>query len=599
MLSGAVQATGGIRISTSQDDGGVGLFTSSQSVLRTDATGGGALPATGAPSYLEIHTANGVEIDGLVEAADEGTVVNISAGGLLVLDGVVKADGAVNLTGGSNASGVGIVLTQLVVQTDAYGNPLNEEGQPIDRDGFLIGLIDGEWVWVDETGSPLPAGGAPVYGGEPVRLSGGTLITGADGIIGLSAEQDILLLGMVGQVYKLNDLPAVDVAVVNVVSTSGDVLVYELINSRDAINIEARNIEILGDALVKTRHQGSAVYFRAQEEIFVEQSPWSTDRARVQAAELVHFYAGSIQVDGSLFAQDTGARVILNAVDDLTIYGEVVSLGDIELNAGVAAGLQRSESEGGGFGLSDLDAGSIYLGGEALLDALGGIVLRAADDLKLVAAAQVGGQTSQAEPHIVQHAQTVQVVTGTRQVEDGYITVPETHWITTTVTEQVGGELIVTGTRYYTMDVMLLQIGYWNPNASYSAPPRVLRGGRRLSERRHRLERSGHSPVGRDLRAAQRRPAVAGPEPLGIQASLRFHLEERLGARLHRWHLAVGCSLGQQPAEGRFARSGRLGRQVHPHPRWRGGVPGKRHPAHGPRRRERVGNNRGPMARYR
>ena len=115
-----------------------------------------------------------------------------------------------------------------------------------DRDGFLIGEVGGEWVWVDENGDPISESGNPIYGGESVRVSGGTLVTGEGGEINLSAEQDILLLGMVGQVYELDSAPAVDVDVVNINSFSGDVVVFELINSRNAINISGRNIDVVG-----------------------------------------------------------------------------------------------------------------------------------------------------------------------------------------------------------------------------------------------------------------------------------------------------------------------------------------------------------------
>ncbi|MHC4089841.1 MAG: beta strand repeat-containing protein, partial [Planctomycetota bacterium] len=284
-------------------------------------------------------------------------------------------------------------------------------------------------------------------------------------MINLGAEGDVLILGMVGKVQEVNDQPTVEVAEVNIVSTSGTVFVQELVNSRDVITISGNESQVLDDALVKTRFADSEIYFQADGIIFVERSLTTLDRAKVDAASLVHFYGGEIRIDGIVVTQDVDSRIVLNAVDDITIVGQVTSGGDIEINAGVASNLTESESEVGGFALSDLSTGNLLLTGEAVLDAVGEVIIRAADDVELLAFAEIGDPRALPNPNIVQNASTVQVVTGSRQVEDGIITVPEVNWVTTTVTEQVGTEEVVVGSLYHTMDVVLAQDGYYNSNA--------------------------------------------------------------------------------------------------------------------------------------
>ncbi|MGD8418835.1 MAG: hypothetical protein PVJ78_00250, partial [Gammaproteobacteria bacterium] len=477
-MGGAVEASGEIRINitgTQPDD--TDFTLSAESFLRTDSIAGGAF-AGAAASHIDIDTSGGINLYGLIEALDPVSTLDINADGLLTLDGIVRAEQEVNLFGGDDPDDPadpvdphgGLVVTPLIVETDSLGNPLTlidingtDVKRPIDANGFLIDGNTGDFV--DLNGDPIGQGDPPVFGGDPIRISGGIIETGVDGRINLGAEGDVFLLGVVGKVEEVNGLPTVEVSEIDISSNTGTVFVEELVNSRDLITISGNEIQVLDQALVKTRFAGSEIYLEAEDAIFVERSQTTLDRARVDSASLVHFYGGEIRIDGVVVTQEFDSRIVLNAVDDVTIAGQVTSGGDIEINAGVDPALTQAESEAAGFALADLISGNLLITGEAVLDATGEVVTRAADDVQLVAYADLGDPRSVANPTIVTNANTVQVVTGSRQVEDGITSVSETNWVPTTVTEQVGTEEVVVGSVYHTMDVVLAQDGYYNPDA--------------------------------------------------------------------------------------------------------------------------------------
>ena len=59
----------------------------------------------------------------------------------------------------------------------------------------------------------------------------------------------------------------------------------------------------------------------------------------------------------------------------------------------------------------------------------------------------------------------VQVVTGYRRVEDGFVLRPVVHWVPTITTEPTDFDLVKVGSEFGTIETRLAQDGYWNPNA--------------------------------------------------------------------------------------------------------------------------------------
>ena len=462
--AGSIQATGNVQITTTGPSGDVTTSgtTDALSLIRTDATGGGALTGTGlGTSSITMNASGDVELFGVVLAEDVGTTISLTSAGLMTLDGIVSADATVTLTGGEDSTGVGLIITELIAEKDAYDNVValvNSEFRAIDDDGFLIDPLD-PTQFVNLDGDQVAD---PVYGGVPIRISGGAIETGDDGTINLHAAGDIQVVGQVGDLQVVNNAPATDVSAVNITSTSGDVLIHDLVNSRDTIDIRADNIRVIGEALVKTRHSASEIYFQADSEIEVEQSTSTIGRAKVDAASVVHFYGNVLQIDGVLVTQDVGGLILLNACQDVNITGQVTSTGDIEINAGVPETLTKAESRAGGFLVSELSGGSIEISGEAVLDADDEATLRAADDVLLQAEAVIGPDRALPNPQIVQTPGTVRQIVGSHLEEDGFITVTETVYEETTVQELIGYEEVVVGARWYTMDLTFTQDGFWN-----------------------------------------------------------------------------------------------------------------------------------------
>ena len=60
---------------------------------------------------------------------------------------------------------------------------------------------------------------------------------------------------------------------------------------------------------------------------------------------------------------------------------------------------------------------------------------------------------------------SITIVVGYQQVAIGTIQIPEITWVTTTIEETIGTELVDIGDRFFTMSVILEQTGYYNPNA--------------------------------------------------------------------------------------------------------------------------------------
>ncbi|HND55553.1 MAG TPA: hypothetical protein PLV92_24230, partial [Pirellulaceae bacterium] len=112
---------------------------------------------------------------------------------------------------------------------------------------------------------------------------------------------------------------------------------------------------------------------------------------------------------------------------------------------------------------SDMTGGTVSIVRSGVLDATTAIRLVAGQDVQLAADVVVTPNlTSVLTPQIVTVPYTVDILVGPQQVFAGTAKSTEVREVTTTVTEQVGTELVRVGTRYHTLDVKLTQDGYFN-----------------------------------------------------------------------------------------------------------------------------------------
>jgi PKD repeat protein len=413
-LAGTIQATGAVSISVSNGS----LAVNPSSAVRTDAAGLFADPfglsllePPLAPSSITITADDDILIAGIVESLDAGSDVSISAGGLLLVDGLIAADDQLFLSGGIDESGISVRLEE-----------------------------------------------------------GGTLRTGFGGHITIAGTLDVFLDGAVG--LYVADRDAVDTWRVTVLASLGNITVTGAVHARDCIGFEAAvgDINILAGAVIRTRPRTADdrgnVYFKVlRGTVFVATGPDGSETAVIEGTDRIHVFADTIHVDGLVAHDRSPAGILFNAVHDIVVTGLVYSLGVIELNAGVNPAWDESVLTSGNIPVEQLGPGSIYVYGAGQLHSETEVRLHAGGDVHVLAAAQDSDEQIQLLlPYVTQESVTIEVVTGSHRVEAGTILVPEVHWVATMITEQVGYEFVKVGSYYNTMDVTLEEIGYYNPD---------------------------------------------------------------------------------------------------------------------------------------
>jgi len=147
--------------------------------------------------------------------ADSSVSTDIT--GLLLIDGYIEAAGIVDLTGGSHSSGAGIVINPLVL---------------------------------DETGD------------EPVRISGGT-VNSAGGNIKLTAIDDIVIHGTLGDISEAEGVITADSAQIEAISTGGNISVTGYINVSDSLTLSGMNVFVFAGGSIKARGEGGSININA------------------------------------------------------------------------------------------------------------------------------------------------------------------------------------------------------------------------------------------------------------------------------------------------------------------------------------------------
>ena len=453
---GTVQATDHITL----DVGGT-LSQNSMSALDVDATAGGVLTPA-APGQITVTTQGDLQVFGLVQTADAGSQVRLSAAGQVFVDGVVRADRLLAVQGGTHASGAGILVMPLLLQTDGLGHLVDDQGRLIDEAGHLINAA-GKYVDADGNVLTVPPD-SPVQGGDPVRLSGGELKTAAGGRITLDATDGISLQGAVGGLSAAGGALAADTLEIIASSTAGAVTVTGRVDAADNIDFTGAQINVLSGGTVKVYQGGGDVRFRASDTAFVQAAAGTLDDGLVQAPDLVHLAGGNVRVYGH--AISTAGRVLLSAVEEVDVQGTVSAATDVEVNAGVNAAWTDAQLESGTIVRADLAGGSVNISGAGSLQAGVNVRLTAGADLTVASASELqDGTKPRPRPLVTTEGQTIYVVTGYHQVAVGTVVVPEVTWVETRVTEQVGMEEVKIGSVFYTMDTTLTQDGYYNPRA--------------------------------------------------------------------------------------------------------------------------------------
>ena len=249
-------------------------------------------------SSVSLSAQGTLSIYGLVTADDASGDIHLHGGDSILVDGVVDASDVLTMTGGGEfGATVGFTVTPLLVQTDWAGRVIDDHGRLIDDQGRLV---DTNGAFVDGHGDPLPAGADPVFGGTPVRLSGGT-IEGRTIVADMTSGAK--LYGSVGQLR----------------STATDFVT----------DLQDASLKFTGDVDLRGRIEamGSADFRGAAFDV--------TTRGAVIGHNSVHLLGRTLTHRGYV-ASDS--LIVLNAVESLEITGLVQAAGTIRAQAGVDAG---------------------------------------------------------------------------------------------------------------------------------------------------------------------------------------------------------------------------------------------------------------------
>jgi hypothetical protein len=428
-VGGKLWATGRISVNGAPDTAGVGIGMSASSSIWSDATAKFNLTtatwdeaAAGADGGISLSSDGDIWLRGQVSASDVGADISIASRAQLMVDGLVSADDQLSITAGIHQSGIAVLVETLVL--DASNN----------------------------------------------YVSGGTLDTAAGGAIRVTATDSIYVKGVLGQ----RDLGEARVGLLRLQSTDKDVFVYRNINVRDTLEMDADNIRVRSGAYVYATGVDSQVFMKARTSLEVSGSnavsPANPNDAIIMADKLIHLLAPVADVNGIISAGLAGkgasdGRILVNVGQTLTIAGGALSSNrNIELNAGVDMAWSRSRLEGTIL-RSELIGGNIVVSGQALLTAAeGAIVLKAGGDVTLDAAQNVSSTRSVSVESYKTVAETLTTVVGYEKVAlPNPILVPVVTWETTQITEVVEYKEFKVGSQYTTMDVVLTQVGYYNP----------------------------------------------------------------------------------------------------------------------------------------
>ncbi|TWW12268.1 hypothetical protein E3A20_02360, partial [Planctomyces bekefii] len=429
-VGGTLAATGDITITVTRGSSAsdISLQIAAGSSLETKTA---TTEPVGTAHAITITTSDDVQVYGVISALQDGADITINSGEQLMVDGVLEADDQITLSGGDDETGVSLLLTTFVFATDDSGTEL------LDEDG------------------------------QPIRVTGGTLSTNAGGTITLSGVEDIILSGLVGET-QTTDL--IDHAVTwNIyVTQAKNVYVNATLNAVDLISFRADNIVIQGDAEVLATSQGGNIDLRATADLLVSVAGVAETPALIQADALVHLLGVTMSLDGQILAIGSTGRVVINAVESATLFGEVLSTANLDLRAGVNPAWTTLKLLSA-LQVSDLTGGDILINGGTLQGGADSNIV-AGHNVTVQGAAEVGDTLVPVRrPVITTSTRTIEVITATREVAVGTIQVPVVSFVSTITTEQVGTESVRVGSEYHTANVKLTSLGYYNPNMATAA----------------------------------------------------------------------------------------------------------------------------------
>jgi hypothetical protein len=292
--------------------------------------------------------------------------------------------------------------------------------------------------------------------------------TGESGRITITGEETVTLEGWVGihsEVVKI--------------STTGDVFVTSLLKVKALVEIECGGLIVGDSGQVVTSETGSKIRIVANGDVFIADNPALAGSGLVSAHESVEIEATNVSIAGTVEVLADSATLVVSSTEDIQVTGLVESANTIECYAGSrdAAGnfLFLTDDQGNilgnilvasagqlvaqGNGIQSDDTDSIYLsaaGNIEILSALPDEDLRLFPDYYLVPVTRI-----ESKPVGIRHF-----------VDPDNPTITETHTVyyETTYEKEVDWEPLLVGDWYYTVEVDVDQIGWYDPDGGQELP---------------------------------------------------------------------------------------------------------------------------------
>jgi len=438
---GVLSATGNVSVAVGKGSlvAPTGLVVDRRSLIRS----------TGSTGQVAIAADRNARIDGTVTANQ----VTIDTGRNLQLDGLITGKASVAITTGkTDSSGVSLTTGAVVYQmSGSYF--VDENGKLMNADGKLVNS-SGQFVNASNVVVTTP-----VDGGAPVYLRGSIIDSGAagqPGTITIAAAGRQQLDGTIGQVtLDANRSPQVLTGTVTITGSSTEQThLYADINAASTISLNTGELALRSDTLLRTWGDQGTITINASGNVLMEGAVGSDQAARLVSSKAITMAGRQLWLEG-----------IINSVNTINL----TSTADLVLTASGNVGANMlGGRDGTNVAITASSGANLYVWGSGVYKTAGALNLTAVQDVSLAAGSSgaATGARLVSIPIISTESVTRDVITGYTQVAAGTIQVPVIEYVSTTVTEQDGTESVKTGYSFNTMDVSLVQDGYWNSSTS-------------------------------------------------------------------------------------------------------------------------------------
>ncbi|MDA1018412.1 MAG: LamG domain-containing protein, partial [Planctomycetota bacterium] len=281
-VGGTLAATGDIAVNVHGGVADVSFTLSPSSSLRTETA---TNEPAGISHNITIDTDQDIQIYNAIDASHDGADVTLTSGELIVVDGLLKADNRLTVTGGRDETGVGLIV-------NAFEFDAND-----------------------------------------VRLQGGTLSTYSGGTISIGADDKVVLSGIVGEVHDVAGIPVVDTYEINV-TRAGNVMLMGAVNAANSIQFQATDITLAASSVIRTHAADGWVNLQATGTFLIGASSTASQPALVQADALVRLLGGTLSLDGQIVATGSTSQIEIDAVDSVTFFGTVNAADSLDVQAG-------------------------------------------------------------------------------------------------------------------------------------------------------------------------------------------------------------------------------------------------------------------------